>query len=100
MADRKFVDAVGAKAPEHPGAPARDKVEVVALKMGFYQGHRVPPGAEFFVAADKVPSWAALKADTMTLKTGTTGRKPTNGDTKPADAAKASKAKAEGFGGG
>jgi len=71
-------------------------MELIAKSVGFYKNARVRVGQKFDFTGDpdKLPKWAVLpEADTAAAPM------PLNGDTKPVNAQKASRAKSSGLSG-
>lgn len=76
-------------------------MELIALRMGFYDNRRVRPGQRFHFKGQKPPKWAAPVEDVEIRPTGTPVLKGEKakapiGDTKPAEAQAASKRKTGG----
>lgn len=63
-------------------------MKMIAIEMGFYNGSRVRPGSTFEFTGKVAPKWAR-PADAP----GKPASEPKLGDTKPADARAAVKAK-------
>lgn len=65
-------------------------MKLTARLMGFYKGERIRPGQTFEFEGAKLPKWAFLAG----TKDPTPVKQPELGDTKPAAAQQAAKAKA------